>query len=293
MTGKLMIRRLMLWMMAVLLFSSCSIYDDYPHRRQYDMDIELTDAEGNVVDDSIASVSEIYAFVNGVYSGKYTKGADGKIHIVLDDRDKVTFVAAGGSQPDEYIKQEPLVDDTISSTWLHLREQADGYGVQPSDLFYGSVIVGESSTAEDADGHYTLSLRDIRGKVRVMVRGLGDHFGMGDYHVVLEGLSGGLAYDGSPSGEKVNYGLGGSFINSSNWMSDSAQVLPTYGGSFSLKVFKPDGTQILASDHDEKGQPFSVATGDDVVLVVSIAKTSEFTIKVVPFEDVFNSSFFQ
>ena len=293
MTGKLMIRRLMLWALAALLFSSCSIYDDYPHRRQYDMDVVLTDVEGNVMDDSVASVSEIYAFVNGVYSGKYTKSADGKIHIVLDDRDKVTFVAAGGRHPDEYTQQEPQVGDSISSTWLRLKKQTDGHGVQPSDLFYGSATVGGSSAMVDADDHYTLSLRDIRGKVRVMIRGLGTRFGTGDYQVVLEGLSGGLAYDGSPSGEKVSYDLGGSFVNSSNWLSDSVQVLPTYGGSFSLKVFKSDGTLILVSDHDEKGQPFSVATGDDVVLVVSIDKTSEFTIKIIPFEDVFNSGFFQ
>lgn len=281
----------MLWAVTLLLVS-CSIYDDYSHRRQYDIDIVLTDADGNEVSDTHSSVSEIYAFVNGVYSGKYTLGADGKAHIVLSDQDQVTFVAVCGSLPEEYMQREPSVGVLITAPWLSLNSQADGSGISPSDLFYGSMTVNGSSSTQK-EQHYLMPLSDIRGKMRVMVRGLGSRFGQGDYYAVLDGLSGGLSYDGSPTGDLKSYRLTGSLDASGNWISESIDVLPTPAGTICLLLYKADGTLVMSGDLDENNQPFSISTGEDAVLVVSISKSSDFSIKVIPFEDIDNSGFFQ
>ncbi len=100
-------RTLALCMVILCMLSSCSIYDDYGYRRQRDIILQVADESGNILPDSKAPVNEVYAFVNGIYVGKYTKEEDGKIRIVVDEADSVTFVAVTGEHRDEYTLKEP------------------------------------------------------------------------------------------------------------------------------------------------------------------------------------------
>ena len=90
MTRQGLTRTLALWAAVLLMLASCTIYDDYPHRSQHDIVLRVTDESGNILPDSEAPVDEVYAFVDGIYVGKYAKEADGKIRIVLRKGEEVT-----------------------------------------------------------------------------------------------------------------------------------------------------------------------------------------------------------
>ena len=77
MTRQGLTRTLALWAAVLLMLASCTIYDDYPHRSQHDIVLWVTDESGNILPDSEAPVDEVYAFVDGIYVGKYAKEADG------------------------------------------------------------------------------------------------------------------------------------------------------------------------------------------------------------------------
>lgn len=291
MTGNGIIRTIALWTVLVLM-TSCSIYDGYPHRRQYDVVLQLSDSAGNVIPDSIASVSEIYAFVNGVYQGRYAKESDGKIRVTFNDNDSVTFVAIAGRRLGEYTLNTPQTGEAIENTWLQLKTAGAGVTHQPSAIYYGNIsTVGDISDV--ADVKRTITLRDIRAKVRVHVRGLLDRFGPGNYRIVIEGLRSGVAYDGTTGGDYVNYEMGGAFNDKGDWITDPAIVLPSKGETVKLRIYKQDGTLLFDRDHDEDGNPLVIKSNEDAVFIVTASSLLNMTLRVVPFEDVINSGFFQ
>lgn len=290
MTRQGLTRTLALWAAVLLMLASCTIYDDYPHRSQHDIVLRVTDESGNILPDSEAPVDEVYAFVDGIYVGKYAKEADGKIRIVLRKGEEMTFVAATGSNSEEFTLREPQLGERISNNWLQLVDPEDHKQPSPSAIYYGSY----TSTADDPEESETLiTLSDVRAHVHVHVKGLKSRYGEGNYRVVIEGLNSGICYDGSGGGRLINYEMGGSFNSQGDWITPAATVLPTNGEQVRLKIYKEDGALLFESDHDEEGNPLAVARGSDVVFQVSILQEANISIKILPFEDADNSGFFQ
>lgn len=186
-------RTLALCMVILCMLSSCSIYDDYGYRRQRDIILQVADESGNILPDSKAPVNEVYAFVNGIYVGKYAKEEDGKIRIVVDEADSVTFVAVTGEHRDEYTLKEPQVGESISNTWLQLIDDEKGNAISPSAIYYGSL---SSPFSDKLEEETVITLKDVRAKTRVYLKGLKACFGDGNYRVVLEGMNSGMTYDG-------------------------------------------------------------------------------------------------
>ena len=104
----------LLFAFVTIMMTSCSIYDEYPHRMQYDVVLRVADSTGQVLPDSVASVTTLYAFKNGVYYGKYTTEADSNIHTVNRDDDSDTFVAATRGRPSDYDMIVPQVGETTN-----------------------------------------------------------------------------------------------------------------------------------------------------------------------------------
>ena len=291
MTGNGIIRTMTLWAV-LLLMASCSIYDEYPNRRQYDVTLQLADSSGNVLPDSVALVSEIYAFVNGVYQGKYKKEADGKVHIAFNANDTVTFVAVAGKDTSQYVRNEPKIGTPIKDTWLRLHNSAAGVNRQPAAIYYGSI--SEIPPHVDPNPQQVMTLHDIRAKVGVKIHGLREHFGDGNYRVVVEGLHSGINYDGTGGGDSISYDMSGSFDPSiDEWNADPITVLPAKGDKVRVKIYSQDGMLVFDGDKDEYGKPLTINSSDNSVIVISVGSTpAQITVKIVPFEDVNNSGFF-
>lgn len=283
-------RMIALWATMSLLLASCSIYDEYPHRKQRDILLQVVDESGNVLPDSVAP-DEVYAFVNGIYARKYTRETDGKIRLVIDDNDEVTLVAANSCQGNELTRMDPQPGDRISNVWLQFNDRAFGENLSPKALYYGSLSSVNFDTSEEGD--VTITLRDVRAKARVYVKGLKARYGEGIYRVKLEGMNSGIAYDGMGCGRLINYEMGGEFNALGDWKTPAADVLPTTGEAVRLKIYKEDGGLLYESNVDEDGNPLAIKSGDDVVFYVSINQEADITIRVMPFENVGNSGFFQ
>ena len=283
-------RTLALCMVILCMLSSCSIYDDYGYRRQRDIILQVADESGNILPDSKSPVNEVYAFFNGIYVGKYAKEEDGKIRIVVDEADSVTFVAVTGEHRDEYTLKEPQVGESISNTWLQLIDDEKGNAISPSAIYYGSLSSPFSDKLEEKT---VITLKDVRAKTRVYLKGLKACFGDGNYRVVLEGMNSGMAYDGNGGGKLVNYEMGGKFNAQGDWITPAKIVLPTTGEAVKVKIYKEDGTLLYTCDHTDDGSPLAVKSGDDVVFYITIWQNADISIKVIPFDDVDNSIFFQ
>lgn len=281
----------LLFAFVTIMMTSCSIYDEYPHRMQYDVVLRVADSTGQVLPDSVASVTTLYAFKNGVYYGKYTTEADGKIHIVFRDDDSITFVAATGGRLGEYDMMEPQVGETINNLFFQLHTDIDSVSSAPSAIYYGSL----STTVKDDNlaDERIIYLKDMRAKARVYVRGLRSRHGLGNYRVVLKGLHSGITYKGEPGGTYVSYSLPGKFVTQDDWVTQPAIVLPTGSEPVRLMIYKQDGTLILDSKVDENGKPLFIHSGDDIVFYVVVDYILDTTIRVLPFDEINNSFTFE
>ena len=283
-------RTLALCAIILCILSSCSIYDDYGYRRQRDIILQVADDSGNILPDSKAPVNEVYAFVNGIYVGKYAKEEDGKIRIVVDEADSVTFVAVTGEHRDEYTIKEPQVGESISNTWLQLIDAEKGNAISPSAIYYGSL---SSPFSDKLEEETVITLKDVRAKTSVYLKGLKACYGDGNYRVVLEGMNSGVTYDGNGGGKLVNYEMGGKFNAKGDWFTPAMIVLPTTGEAVKVKIYKEDGTLLYTCDHTDDGSPLAVKPGDNVVFYITIWQNADISIKVIPFDDVDNPIFFQ
>lgn len=273
---------------------ACSIYDHYPDCKQCTVRVELRDSVGGLVpSDSASDVVYLYYFVNGSYKGMIPRESNGRFRLLGDEGDSITYVAVAGRRPDQYDLNTPVPGESIHDVWLQLRTQRAEVSQQPAAIYYGKAT--SEDFGEDEDGTKVFTLRDIRSRVRVWVRGLKRRFGDGNYRILIEGLRSGLQYDGATGGEYVNYETQGAFETGNNdiWKTQPITVLPSTGATLSLKIYKQDGTLLFNRTEDEEGKPLVLKSDKDVVLVVAASDQGDFTIKVVPYEDVMNNNVFQ
>lgn len=122
MTSNRIIRSITLCAVALLLLSACSIYDEYPARRHYDVILRIADGTDQVLPGSVASVNTLYAFKNNILAGKYTIGEDGHFHIDsdLEGNDSLTFVALHSEQDEKMKVNEPVIGESIHNVWLQM-----------------------------------------------------------------------------------------------------------------------------------------------------------------------------
>ena len=272
---------------------SCSIYDKYPGHRQCDISLELADSTGAVLPDSIAHLYSINWFVDGIYQHTVAADADGKYRVSFDSGDRITFVAVAATDTSECSISTPILGESIKNTWLQLKASSEKASLQPHAIYYGNLDV----IPDDDDilaKSYTILMKDVRARVRVQIKGLKDRFGVGNYRVVLEGLRSGIAYDGSTTGELVNYDLVGSFDPDGNYMTLPNEVFPTKDGErVRIKVYKEDGSLLFDRDVDESGNPLEIKKNDDIVFVINASYLTHITITIVPWADINNPASFQ
>lgn len=175
-------------------------------------------------------------------------------------------------------------------TWLQLIDAEKGNAISPSAIYYGSL---SSPFSDKLEEETVITLKDVRAKTSVYLKGLKACYGDGNYRVVLEGMNSGVTYDGNGGGKLVNYELGGKFNAKGDWFTPAMIVLPTTGEAVKVKIYKEDGTLLYTCDHTDDGSPLAVKPGDNVVFYITIWQNADISIKVIPFDDVDNPIFFQ
>ena len=280
---------------ALLSLVGCSVYDSYEGRTQASFRLNVVDSTGAGVPSSDVTLAPLYCFVNGLYSRTLTPEADGTYRYVFGSEDSVCLVSLAGCNPSEYSLAVPREGESIRNVWLSLNDAASGnMSPQPSAVYYGSW----KGTGEDFDksgGVVPITLHDVRGRVSVLVKGLRDRFGDGQYRVVVEGLHSQLDYDGgSATSATTSFELPGAFRSGTgDWLTKSITVLPTVGSRVSVRVYKQDGTQLFHRNTDEDGNPLVAREGGNDVFVITASMTGTFTVKVLPYDEVFQNSSFQ
>jgi hypothetical protein len=127
-----------------------------------------------------------------------------------------------------------------------------------------------------------------------LIKGLKSRFGDGNYRIVVEGLRTGIAYDGSSTGEQVNYSINGAFNSDGNYITLPYSVFPTKEGErVRILVYKQDGTLLFDHDTDDNGIPLVLKRYDDVVFVITASYQAQLTITIVPWADIDNPVSFQ
>ncbi|WP_018462738.1 FimB/Mfa2 family fimbrial subunit [Segatella paludivivens] len=288
------IKTILIGLLLSMIMASC-IYDEYPDRKQCDLMLNIVDSTGSRsnIPDSVAHKYDVYWFVNGIYKQTISAEDDGLYRLSFDKGDRITFVAIAAKDTAACKVNVPFVGESIKNVWLQLKTSSNNISPQPSAIYYGSIDT--TATASDpTNNRYVISMKDVRSKISVRVNGLKERFGAGNYRIVVEGLRSGIAYDGSTSGELINYEFTGHFDSEGNYVTGNATVFASGSDErVRVRVYKQDGEMLFDRDVDEDNKPLIVNKRDDIVFVINASYSTGMTIKIVPWNEIPNPGGFQ
>ena len=281
------IRFVLLCLMPISLYSC--IYDDYAGREQYALTVEYVDSMDNRLPDSVAFLDRIECFADGIYKGALTKDEDGKFRYVANEGENITFVSIAGANPNEYSINLPSPGESIHNCWLQMNLKAEESAPEPSAVYYGSV---QSKLQRTRNENVIIRMHDVRGRIRIIARNLFSNFGNGNYTTRLDNCLTGIAYDGSSSGETSSYEMPGTKNSNGDYETISRTIFPTGDLPLRVKIFNQDGTLLFERDKDDNGNPIHIHSGEINVIMIKFNNSSDAIIKVVPYEDIENSTIF-
>lgn len=281
------IRFALLFLLELSLYSC--IYDKYPGREQYALTVEYIDTEGNKLPDSVAVLDRVGCFVDGIFKETLVEEEDGKYRYVFLDGDDVAFVAIAGENPDDYTINPPKPGESISNCWLQMKLTPGEETPEPSAVYYGSI---HTLLTDNANENVVIRMHDVRARVSVVARNFLDKFGYGNYRFTIENCRSGISYDGKGCGSFVNYEMPGSIHSDGDYYTISRTIFPTGDTPLRVKIYKEDGSLLFDRDTDENGNPLIIHSGTDEVILIQFYYYTDATIRVVPFEDINNSTLF-
>lgn len=281
------IRFALLFLLELSLYSC--IYDKYPGREQYALTVEYIDTEGNKLPDSVAVLDRVGCFVDGIFKETLVEEEDGKYRYVFLDGDDVAFVAIAGENPDDYTINPPKPGESISNCWLQMKLTPGEETPEPSAVYYGSI---HTLLTDNANENVVIRMHDVRARVSVVARNFLDKFGYGNYRFTIENCRSGISYDGKGCGSFVNYEMPGSIHSDGDYYTISRTIFPTDDTPLRVKIYKEDGSLLFDRDTDEDGNPLIIHSGTDEVILIQFYYYTDATIRVVPFEDINNSTLF-
>ena len=273
----------------------CSVYDSYEGRTQASFRLNVVDSTGAGVPSSDVTLAPLYCFVNGLYSRTIAPEADGTYRCVFNSVDSVCLVSLAGCNPSEYSLATPREGESIRNVWLSLNGAATGeVSPCPSAVYYG-LWRGTGSQFTAVNTEVPITLRDLRGKIRVLIKGVREYFGDGEYRVVIDGLRGGLGYDGmTATAMATSFELPGAFMpGTGDWLTEPVTALPSDGSKVTVRIYKKDGQLIYRRSQDDSGADLVAKEGGDQMFVITASMTGALTLRVLPFDDVFQNSSFQ
>lgn len=282
------IKRFALLFLLELSLYSC-IYDKYPGREQYALTVEYIDTEGNKLPDSVAVLDRVGCFVDGIFKETLVEEEDGKYRYVFLDGDDIAFVAIAGENPDDYTINPPKPGESISNCWLQMKLTPGEETPEPSAVYYGSI---HTLLTDNANENVVIRMHDVRARVSVVARNFLDKFGYGNYRFTIENCRSGISYDGKGCGSFVNYEMPGSIHSDGDYYTISRTIFPTDDTPLRVKIYKEDGSLLFDRDTDENGNPLIIHSGTDEVILIQFYYYTDATIRVVPFEDINNSTLF-
>ena len=281
------IRFALLSLLAMSLYSC--IYDKYPGRAQYDLTVEYVDSEDNKLPDSVATLDRVGCFVDGIYKETLVEEEDGKYRYAFTEGDNIAFVAIAGEKPDEYAIYPPKPGVAISNCWLQMNLTPGKETPEPSAVYYGSIHTILTGTSNE---RVVIRMHDVRSKVRIIARNFLDKFGYGNYRFTIENCRSGISYDGKGCGSFVNYEMPGSIHSDGDYYTTTRTIFPTDDIPLRVKIYKEDGSLLFDRDTDEDGNPLIIHSGTDEVILIMFYYYTDAAIRVVPFEDIQNSTIF-
>lgn len=281
------IRFALLFLLELSLYSC--IYDKYPGREQYALTVEYIDTEGNKLPDSVAVLDRVGCFVDGIFKETLVEEEDGKYRYVFLDGDDVAFVAIAGENPDDYTINPPKPGESISNCWLQMKLTPGEETPEPSAVYYGSI---HTLLTDNANENVVIRMHDVRARVSVVARNFLDKFGYGNYRFTIENCRSGISYDGKGCGSFVNYEMPGSIHSDGDYYTISRTIFPTDDTPLRVKIYKEDGSLLFDRDTDENGNPLIIHSATDEVILIQFYYYTDATIRVVPFEDIINSTLF-
>ena len=281
------IRFALLFLLELSLYSC--IYDKYPGREQYALTVEYIDTEGNKLPDSVAVLDRVGCFVDGIFKETLVEEEDGKYRYVFLDGDDVAFVAIAGENPDDYTINPPKPGESISNCWLQMKLTPGEETPEPSAVYYGSI---HTLLTDNANENVVIRMHDVRARVSVVARNFLDKFGYGNYRFTIENCRSGISYDGKGCGSFVNYEMPGSIHSDGDYYTISRTIFPTDDTPLRVKIYKEDGSLLFDRDTDENGNPLIIHSATDEVILIQFYYYTDATIRVVPFEDINNSTLF-
>jgi hypothetical protein len=267
------------------LFASC-INDDYTNCVQCSVSVSQTDSAGNALPSEVKGNMMAYLFIDGKFDHIVTAEADGSYKVSYDSRQgNASLVAIGNSNKDSVRVFTPLTGEDMNSMSVCVnRDSVTGEYILPSSLYYGTYEIN-SETAGTNVPNGNIIMRNKLATVHVVIRQLKDYFGDRDYKVLLSGFRNKMTFSGNVIGDSVVYAPQSSFDNSNQLVTKPINTFPTKKGEYvTISVYgdistnggKPSRasakTFIWDTDRDGDGNPVTLNSGDDKVIIVDCSR---------------------
>lgn len=245
--------------------------------------IRAFDAEGRELTQN--EVTSVYLYVfdgNMMFAGSYRTQLGEAVRLEVGRDENLHIVAWGNLNGNS----DPHIGDNMGQSYISLRSATRaGNKVVPDDIFYGSLTISGNDVSHDKD----VPIYRKVGSMTVVANNIKDFAGFddNDYSIVIGETYSSIGFDGTFSGDRVDYNPDGEFVLRGGreiYFVAPFNVIPEQTG---LHIDFYHGTDLIASvSTDRDGNPITVTEGMQTNVTVDFSSSVEVDITLTQWGDM-------
>lgn len=291
-------------LLILLSFSAC-IKDDFPNcNTTLFLQIKAVDASGqDITSSGEAGAAKIYVFDEKQrFIQQMTVSAtdiQNKIRIPLyikgvNSFSVVVWSNLNGNQQADSLANSISMDQAL----VQLKRNADGYAINPDDLFFGMTNVKASNTNADITIEDNITIQRKTALLNIMVKGLDaqltrstDAQLANNYYFIIKGTTkDAYNFKGELTGNPIEYKQYGEF-NASNtqFISSPFRMFPlSEGNRLTISIYKGDELIATANKNDEDGSDIRPIVGVTSNVLIDLRAALKVNIIVTDWDSVYH-----
>ncbi|WP_221409269.1 FimB/Mfa2 family fimbrial subunit [Dysgonomonas alginatilytica] len=179
---------------------------------------------------------------------------------------------------------------SMNQAFVQLKKNAEGYAVNPDDLFFGILNMNSSSANSDITLEDNITIQRKTAIVNIMVKGL-DAQAANDYYFIIKGAKEDTYnFKGNLVGSPIDYKQSGEF-NTSNtqFISSPFSMYPlSEGNSLTIYIYKGEELIATANTNNVNGGNIVPVEGVTTNVLIDVRSSLNVNIIVTDWNDVYH-----
>lgn len=253
-----------LYICLVLLHASC-VREDIGNCMQYELEIQVVDAEGNDLTQSgTLEKSDVYLFNEKGFVRMVPAGVSSSFLFGHDKSERLTLVAWGNIKEDTLITTEITPGTPIGEAHLKLRRHAEGSHMPVTDIFYSRKELSNAATTRGMqEESITLVLERIVAGVSIRTRYMAKRYPYEGkpYTLIVRGAGTEMDFKGTKVGENAGYRPYSTTDEAGDVYAPPFRIFPTGEGErIEVDIYRED-EKICTITEDNDAKPLCAIAG--------------------------------